>query len=104
MAKPTAPTGPCSLRACCWRSASSRRWSSCPQHIIVAWETAPASGKWRYLDISKIDTHDYAMAQKFGQAEAESYEAKAQATGDASWFRRWPLKQLREELKIFPVE
>ena len=75
-----------------------------PEHIIVAWETAPDSGKWHYLDISKIDTHDYAMARKFGQTEAESYEAKAQATGDASWFRRWPLKQLREELKIFPVE
>ncbi len=57
-----------------------------------------------YLDISKIDTHDYDMAQKYGQAEAESCEAKAQATGDARWFRRWPLKQLREELKIFPVE
>ena len=75
-----------------------------PQHIIVGWETAPGSGAWRYLDIAKIDTHDYAMAQQFGQAEGESYAAKAQTTGDASWFRRWPLKQLREELKIFPVE
>lgn len=44
------------------------------------------------------------MARQFGQTIAESYEAKAQATGDPSWFRRWPLKQLREELKIFPVE
>ena len=75
-----------------------------PQHIIVAWETAPDCGKWHYLDISKIDTHDFAMAQKFGQTEAESYAAKAQAIGDPSWFRRWPLKELREELKIFPVE
>ena len=75
-----------------------------PQHIIVAWEAAAGSGEWRYLDIAKIDTHDYAMAQKFGQTEAEAYEAKAQETGDATWFRRWPLKQLREERKIFPVE
>lgn len=75
-----------------------------PQHIIVAWETAPGSGRWHYLDISKVDTHDFDMARDFGQAMAEASEDKAHATGDPRWFRRWPLKQLREELRIFPVE
>ncbi len=75
-----------------------------PQHIIVAWETASDSGKWHYLDTTKLDTHGFDMARQFGQVEAEANEARSQDTGDARWFRRWPLKQLREELKIFPVE
>jgi hypothetical protein len=75
-----------------------------PEHIIVAWETAPGSGTWQYLDTSKLDTHEYEKAQEFGRVTAEAYEARAKESGDARWFRRWPLRQLREELKIFPVE
>ncbi|MFN8468679.1 MAG: effector-associated domain EAD1-containing protein [Caldilineaceae bacterium] len=75
-----------------------------PEHIIVGWETAPGSGEWHYLDTTKLDIRDFAMARQFGDAEAKSNAAQAQSTGNPRWFRRWPLKQLREELKIFPVE
>jgi AcrR family transcriptional regulator len=75
-----------------------------PSHVIVAWESKPASDQWQYLDTTKLDTRNFAQAVKFGSGLAKAMESKALETGDPEWFRRWPLRELRGTYGIYPTE
>lgn len=75
-----------------------------PSHVIVAWENAPQSNQWRYLDTTKLDNRSFAQAVKFGSGLAVAMEKQLTATGDEEWFRRWPLRDLRGVYGIYPAE
>lgn len=75
-----------------------------PSHVIVGWESTPQSNQWSYLDTTKLDTRSFAEAVKFGSTLAGVMEKQVAATGNAEWFRRWPLRQLRGDLGIYPSE
>ncbi len=73
-----------------------------PGHAFVAWERSPDSGRWDYLETTMIGSNTFAEAQEIGVRKAEFWEK--QAAGDPSRFRRWPLKTLRADLAITPLE
>lgn len=75
-----------------------------PAHVIVGWESAPQSNQWSYLDTTKLDTRTFAEALKFGSTLAKVMEKQRADTGNAEWFRRWPLSELRGDLGIYPSE
>lgn len=74
-----------------------------PGHAFVAWERSPDSGRWEYLETTMIGTNTFAEAQEIGGRKAEFWE-KQGAGGDASKFRRWPIKELRTAYGITPLE
>lgn len=75
-----------------------------PSHVIVGWETAPESNKWRYLDTTKLDNRTFEEATQFGTTLAEVMEKQRTATGNERWFYRWPLRELRGTQAIYPAE
>lgn len=74
-----------------------------PGHVIIGWESAPGSNQWQYLDTTKLDK-SFEQAIKFGSVLAASMEKQATATSNEAWFRRWPLRDLRGKLGIYPAE
>jgi hypothetical protein len=75
-----------------------------PSHVIVGWETAPESSKWRYLDTTKLDNRTFEEASQFGTTLAEVMEKQRAATGNERWFYRWSMRELRGTQGIYPAE
>ncbi|MBW7883054.1 MAG: hypothetical protein H3C34_10525 [Caldilineaceae bacterium] len=75
-----------------------------PQHALVAWETAPDSDQWEYLETTMIGTNDFPEANDIGRRKAAFWAQQAQTTGRSSLFRRWPLRELRTRHGITPLE
>ena len=75
-----------------------------PKHAFVGWETGKNSGRWNYLETTQIGSHDFADAVDFATRLANVYEKQRDTTGDDAWFRRWPLRELRAEYQIWPME
>ena len=73
-----------------------------PGHAFVAWERSLDSGRWDYLETTMIGSNIFAEAQEIGVRKAEFWEK--QAAGDPSRFRRWPLKTLRADFGVTPLE
>jgi hypothetical protein len=76
-----------------------------PGHAFVAWETwKDAPEDWQYLETTMIGTHSFEEAQRSAQAMAARYQALAEKTGTESVFRLLPLRLLRSERNIMPME
>ena len=75
-----------------------------PTHVIVGWEVAPESDKWRYLDTTKLDIRTFEEAAQFGTTLAQVMEKQRTDTGNERWFYRWPLRELRGTYGIYPAE
>jgi hypothetical protein len=76
-----------------------------PGHALVAWEKWEKEGEWDYLETTMIGgTQTFAQARDSGRAMAELFKQLAQETGDDSKFRLWPLRTLRAEHRITPME
>lgn len=75
-----------------------------PGHALVAWETGPDTEKWEYLETIMIGTHSFDDAWKSGNDQAEFYEDMRDGTGNPNYFRHWPLRVLRPEFGITPME
>jgi hypothetical protein len=73
-------------------------------HALVGWETWPDSGVWEYLETTVFSTNDFAEARELGRRKAAFLQEQAARTGDATWFRRWPVKTLRTQHHITPLE
>lgn len=73
-------------------------------HALVGWETGRGSGAWEYLETTVLATNDFAEARKLGRRKAAFLQEQAARTGDATWFRRWPVKTLRTQHHITPLE
>lgn len=75
-----------------------------PGHMLVSWEDKPGSAAWRYLETTMLGCKDFAAALNYGSRLAAAYEKQAQATGNPELFRRWPVRELRTQFNIWPME
>jgi hypothetical protein len=76
-----------------------------PGHAFVAWETwKGAPDKWEYLETTMIGTHSFEEAHRSATANATRYQALAEKTGEPAIFRQLPLRILRSERSIMPME
>jgi hypothetical protein len=76
-----------------------------PKHVIIGWETGNQSGEWRYLESTKLGTHSFEEAVKFGETLAKGYAAQRKATNNPAWFRQWSLRDVRtQKPQITPME
>ncbi len=74
-----------------------------PGHMLVAWEDRPGNGAWRYLEMTELDNADFASAVKYGSRLAAAFEKHAHS-GNPELFRRWPVRNLRTQFNIWPME
>jgi hypothetical protein len=76
-----------------------------PGHAFVAWETwKDESAEWRFLETTMIGAHGFEEACTHGEANAARYKALAEATENPALFRLWPLRELRTDRNIVPME
>jgi hypothetical protein len=76
-----------------------------PGHALVAWEKWDKSDEWDYLETTMIGgTHTFAQARNSGRSMAETFKSLREATGNDAKFRPWPLRTLRVEHRITPME
>ena len=75
-----------------------------PGHALVAWETADGNGEWLYLETTMISTSSFDDACTSAGETAELYRSLAQTTQSPELFRQWPLRVLRTERGITPME
>lgn len=75
-----------------------------PGHTLVAWETWQGSDEWRYLETTMIGSATFDQACASAERTVARYRALAQRTGDPFAFRQWPLRTLRAQYRITPME
>jgi hypothetical protein len=75
-----------------------------PGHAFVAWETWTGANEWQYLETTMAHDHDFDAACASAETTASRYEDLAETTGDQAYFRRWPLRVLRSQHGITPME
>jgi hypothetical protein len=75
-----------------------------PEHAFVAWQTWPDDDDWRYLETTMIGNHSFQEACDSAAKTAAFYQARRKATGDPRYFIRHPLRLLRTERRIMPME
>jgi hypothetical protein len=72
-----------------------------PGHAFLAWETWDGSNDWRYLETTMTGSHSFADACAAATQTAQHYAA--QGTG-IEGLRLWPVRRLRSEMRITPME
>jgi hypothetical protein len=76
-----------------------------PGHAFVAWETwKDAPDQWRYLETTMIGSHNFHDAHQSGEVNAARYKTLAEATGKPEIFKLLPLREMRAEHGIMPME
>lgn len=76
-----------------------------PGHAFVAWEIwKDAPDEWKYLETTMIGAHNFEQARQSGEANAARYKTFAQVTENPAAFNFWPLRTLRTEHGILPME
>lgn len=79
-----------------------------PGHAFLAWETwrdrNGYSDEWKYLETTMIGSNTFEEACASGERTARDFKAIAESTGNPSLFRQWPLRVLRTEHGITPME
>jgi hypothetical protein len=73
-----------------------------PGHAFVAWETWKKSDEWQYLETTMIGDHSFEEAHADAERKATFYSGRA--AQDKFAFRRWPLRTLRSDRRITPME
>jgi len=66
-----------------------------PGHAFVAWETWRNEKEWRYLETAMIGTHTFEQACTSAESTAKHYKSR---------LRQWPLRVLRSDYGITPME
>ena len=79
-----------------------------PGHAFLAWETwrdrNGYSNEWKYLETTMIGSSTFEEACASGERTAREYKALAESSGNPSLYRQWPLRVLRTEHGITPME
>ena len=77
-----------------------------PGHAFLAWAaTAAEDAEWKYLETTLVSSKSFEEACATAEALAKQFQAVQQANPERKdLFRRWPLRQLRSEFKIYPME
>lgn len=73
-------------------------------HALVGWEQRPGRTAWTFLETTMLSTNSFAEALDIGKRRAATFQERAASTGDANWFRLWPLQVLRRQQHITPLE
>ena len=73
-----------------------------PGHAIIAWETWTDSGEWKHLETTKTSSQPFNVACQLGESVANRYAGDGQ--GRPNQYRRLPLRELRVEQRITPME
>lgn len=73
-----------------------------PGHALVAWEPDKGSNEWRHLETTSIGYKSFEDACEKGERIARIRLEKLAATGNDSWYRRWPLRDLVAQ-GIYPI-
>jgi hypothetical protein len=71
-----------------------------PGHALVAWETNKQSGQWDYLETTIVGESTFDEARVLGKQKADTFERLQNPRS----FIRWPLRDLRAEHGITPLE
>jgi len=74
-----------------------------PGHAFLAWETQDSSGEWDYLETTMVGTDEFSAAQTAGRRLAERQCALVDRTGNARFFRRLSVPDLRVDAGITPM-
>jgi hypothetical protein len=76
-----------------------------PGHVLVAWESwRDAPNEWQFLETTMIGTHSFEDALHAGEATALRYKGLAEASNNPDAFKLWPLRILRSEFSLMPIE
>ncbi len=75
-----------------------------PGHALVAWKNAKNGKKWNYLETVEIGTNTFEKAMHHGGTRAAVYKKFLTDTQDVRQFRQWPVRDLRIEHGITPLE
>lgn len=76
-----------------------------PGHAFLAWQSwSDESSDWRYLETTMIGSGTYEEAAAAGAALATRYRMLSEKKEDPNLFRLWPLRKLRTEHRITPLE
>lgn len=77
-----------------------------PQHVFVGWELSPNSDQWKYLDTVMIGgSKGFDEALRIGTRYAEAFsELQKHSSPYETWFRLLPIRKLRTEYRITPLE
>lgn len=76
-----------------------------PGHAFLAWQTwNDESSDWRFLETTMIGSGTFEEAAAAGGALAARYRKLSEQREDSNLFRLWPLKKLRTEYRITPLE
>lgn len=76
-----------------------------PGHAFVAWETwSGEPDEWRFLETTMIGSHSFEEACTSGESTAARYRKLQELTKNPLAFRLLPLRQLRTERGITPME
>lgn len=73
-------------------------------HALVGWERRPGSGEWAWLETTIFLTNDFADACNLGERKAAFFHQRREQTGDVTWRRLLPIKALRTQHHITPLE
>lgn len=74
-----------------------------PGHAFLGWEAWRDTGEWKYLETTMLGTQPFEVASARGDKQAAELEQLAKDKDDPRIFRRWPLRQLRQEFGIVPM-
>jgi hypothetical protein len=75
-----------------------------PGHAFLAWETWSDDDKWQYLETTMIRSHTFEEACASAAKSAKFYKARAEHTGNPFYFRQLPVRVLRTQYDIMPME
>lgn len=75
-----------------------------PGHALVGWETDKQSGQWDYLETTKVGEGSFEEACALGRQTAATFERLATKSSNSLAFTRWPLRNLRTEYGVTPLE
>ena len=73
-------------------------------HALIGWERRAGSGDWAWLETIVFLANDFAEACELGRRKAVTFQQRSEQAGDAAWFRLLPIKTLRRQHHITPLE
>ncbi len=67
-----------------------------PGHALVAWATTKGGKRWRYLETTELGKQPFEKAVEIGEEFRQGASAAQEQTGEAGYYRLWPLGELRD--------
>lgn len=75
-----------------------------PGHAFLGWKPRVTGADWDYLETTEISAGNFETARDKGRLLAAEYQKKSEILLDPSYFRRYPIPDLRIDPGIMPME